>query len=320
MDLPHIDVSIIIPTYGRSTLLCEAIQSCTAQAPDLPLEIIVVDDCSPEPVEPAVRHLPVKLHRLSVNQGSSAARNVGVSLAQGRYLKFLDSDDVLVKGSLIREVALADAKAADIVISGWRDVVLHEDGTVSTRGIGVAPVFGSIADGLLAGFGVPTSAALYRRTTVANVLWDQQVEELNDWDYFVRAALVSRKIETSELIAYDWRSHRGERITTTMSVRKAVDAFYGILEKLIAVLDERGELNQPRRLRAAQYLYKELRRLYRCDPQDGKAMLERIRQLDPDFVPRDEERSGVFRAAGRLGLLSLALVAQSLMARRLMRN
>lgn len=313
MDRPRIDVSIIIPTYGRQTLLCEAIESCVTQATETALEIIVVDDGSPDSIEPVVRNLPVRFHRLDVNQGSSAARNVGISMARGRYLKFLDSDDVLLAGSLAAEVALADARNADIVICGWRNVDLYPDGSSLVTSTGIAPVFKNIADGLLAGFGVPTSAALYRRETVGGIRWDASLSKLNDWDYLVRAALASRSIESSSSIAYDWRSHAGERITTSASTLKAVKEFYQILETLIAALEDQGVFNQSRRQRAAQYLYKELRRLYRCDPKAGKAMLARIRQLDANFVPMDEEHSIIFRWAGRLGLLPTALAMQSLL-------
>jgi hypothetical protein len=148
------------------------------------------------------------------------------------------------------------------------------------------------------------------------VRWDPRLSKLYDWDYFVRAALSSRKIETLPHVAYDWCSHPGERITTSSSTARAVSEFYAILEKMISGLDARGCLTQARRRRAAQYLYKELRRRWVIDPAAGQATLQRIHELDPDFVPLHEERVMIFRLAARLGLLGLALKAYGVVARR----
>ena len=82
-----------------------------------------------------------------------------------------------------------------------------------------------------------------------------------------------------------------------------------ILNKLIDSLDSVGQLTEARKRRAAQYLYKELRGLYRFDRHHGRTELRRILSLDPDFVPMDEEHSVLFRAFGQASLLSPALEA-----------
>ncbi len=82
-------VSVIIPTYGRPTLLLDAIASVLAQQV-AGIEIIVVDDASPEPITVTGDHLR---HSISENRGSAAARNLGVSAATGDILAFLDDDD-----------------------------------------------------------------------------------------------------------------------------------------------------------------------------------------------------------------------------------
>lgn len=82
-------ISVIVPTYGRPQFLAEALASIRAQTYTR-WEAIVVDDCSPEPVEvpdwvTLVRHLR--------NQGLAAARNTGLSHAVGDLVTFLDDDD-----------------------------------------------------------------------------------------------------------------------------------------------------------------------------------------------------------------------------------
>lgn len=85
-------VSIIIPTYNRKTMLGSCLQSLIdLNYPKEKIEIIVVDDCSPEPVE--IGNLPmVKLIRMPQNSGPGAARNEAVRQAKGEIIAFLDDD------------------------------------------------------------------------------------------------------------------------------------------------------------------------------------------------------------------------------------
>jgi GT2 family glycosyltransferase len=87
-------VSVIIPTYNRYPLLCEAIDSVLAQT-DQDFELIVVDDGSTDDT-PAVRSTyGDRLHYVYQDRkGVSTARNRGVDLAKGEWICFLDSDDL----------------------------------------------------------------------------------------------------------------------------------------------------------------------------------------------------------------------------------
>lgn len=84
--------SVIIPSYGRPAYLEEAIGSVLTQTIG-DFEIIVVDDASPAivtvPNDPRIR-----LIRRPTNGGPAAARNTGVEHAIGRYITFLDDDDI----------------------------------------------------------------------------------------------------------------------------------------------------------------------------------------------------------------------------------
>lgn len=90
----EISLSIIIPTYNRPQLLPRAVKSALAQT-IADFEVLVVDDCSREPVS-----LPqdprLRIIRLPENKGGSAARNIGLREARGRWINFLDDDDELL--------------------------------------------------------------------------------------------------------------------------------------------------------------------------------------------------------------------------------
>ena len=93
MGMPK--VSIIIPTHNRPDMLAKAIESAVDQSLS-DLEVIVVDDGSSVPVDYEGEDERVRVHRHSIAQGVSAARNAGLSLANGEYIAFLDDDDTLL--------------------------------------------------------------------------------------------------------------------------------------------------------------------------------------------------------------------------------
>lgn len=88
-------VSVVIPTFARAAFLDDAIASVLAQT-HADIECLVVDDCSPEPVE--LRDDPrVRLVRLDRNQGPAMAKNAGAAEATGEFIAFLDDDDIMTQ-------------------------------------------------------------------------------------------------------------------------------------------------------------------------------------------------------------------------------
>lgn len=102
-------VSVIIPTYNRARFIEEAIKSVLAQDFE-DYEIIVVDDGSNDNTREIVKSFKNKKIRyfFQENKGRSKARNRAISLAQGQYLAFLDSDDVFLPGKLTKQVKCLD--------------------------------------------------------------------------------------------------------------------------------------------------------------------------------------------------------------------
>lgn len=87
-------ISIIIPVFNAERYLAEAIESVLMQSVK-PLEIIVVNDGSTDKSEKVANTFKNDIcYLLQENKGASAARNLGISLAKGSLLAFLDADDV----------------------------------------------------------------------------------------------------------------------------------------------------------------------------------------------------------------------------------
>jgi glycosyltransferase involved in cell wall biosynthesis len=110
-------VSVVVPTYNRSSRLGSTLQSALDQTLT-DIEVVVVDDASTDDTrsvatsfdDPRVRYL-----RHETNEGGAAARNTGIEAATGEYVAFLDDDDVWDPRKLERQRAYLDDKSDDWV-------------------------------------------------------------------------------------------------------------------------------------------------------------------------------------------------------------
>jgi hypothetical protein len=302
-------VDIIIPVYNREALVREAIESALRAAPDVSMEIVVVDDASTDGTWDALRAYDdprIRCVRMETNGGQSAARNRGLELSRATYVKFLDSDDVLAPGHMSAEVRAIESSGADIVVSGWSS---ESNGQIKTYD---APLFHEIVDDVLAGQAVPTSAALYARRP--DWRWDPALRKLDDWDYFCQAALGATQIVTLAGVSYVMREHAGARATNTSMLANARE-HHRILQKIEERLSGEGLLTNPRRRRLAQYFYKELRVLSLNDRAAFDTAAAHIRALDPSFQPRDEEQQQLMRILARLVGFRRAILLHSALKR-----
>jgi glycosyltransferase involved in cell wall biosynthesis len=188
--------SVVIPTYGRAELLREAVGSVLAQTVD-DLECLVVDDASPEPVatppDPRVRVI-----RRERNGGSAAARNTGLATARGRYVAFLDDDDLWTPDRL--EIATLGLRRAELALCFRAD---PEARTVDGR-ILEGLVSDTIADWLTPHLG----QTAVRRS--ACPMFDERFKGCEDVDWWIR---ISRTVAvaTETRVGCLVRAHGGIR-------------------------------------------------------------------------------------------------------------
>ncbi len=120
MKRPRPLLSVVIPTWNRAGLVCKAVASALAQAPDT-VEVIVVDDGSSDNTAGLLGQRfgsRITLLRHTHRAGVGAARNTGVRRANGELLAFLDSDDLWLPGKLAAELNVFERfPNADAVIS-----------------------------------------------------------------------------------------------------------------------------------------------------------------------------------------------------------
>lgn len=115
---PAPTVSICIPTYNRKGYLRETLDSILAQTYK-DYEIVIVDDGSTDGTVDMIKELRVPIvYYWQENSGDAAARNKLIELAQGKYISFIDSDDLLLPDAIERMVEVLEAEAEDVIAYG----------------------------------------------------------------------------------------------------------------------------------------------------------------------------------------------------------
>jgi len=186
--------NVIIPTYNRAKLVQEAVESVLHQTFD-DIEIIVVDDGSTDRTGEELRSRYDERVRYfyQANSGRSAARNRGIMASSGRYVLFLDSDDLLLPQALEHEVAYLDAHpAVDVVYTDG--YFCNEAGRNVARIAPARPTHcpdNLLEDLVISNVILACHSALVRRTALDAVgppYFDEALRGTEDEDLWIRLA------------------------------------------------------------------------------------------------------------------------------------
>ena len=120
-------VSIIVPVYRAQAYIAETIAMVRKQTYHN-WELILVDDASPDDSAKLIQSMideksteteRIRLIRKEKNEGAAKARNTGIALAQGRYIAFLDADDIWFPDKLEKELAFMKQKRAGFTFTAY---------------------------------------------------------------------------------------------------------------------------------------------------------------------------------------------------------
>jgi glycosyltransferase involved in cell wall biosynthesis len=205
VDSPR--TSVIITSFNYADYLPAAIASVLDQT-DRDFELLVVDDGSTDNSCALVRACADPRVRLLVqpHRGRGAARNTGMRAARGRYLAFLDADDVWVADKLARQCAILD-DCADVGIAYSRYGVIDAVGRVQSQGRSYfsPKPSGAILRHLLMGNVIGTPSTIcFRRQLIEdeNVLVDETGTYREDWHFFLLLAASCRVHYLPRTLAY----------------------------------------------------------------------------------------------------------------------
>jgi len=179
-------VSVIIPTFNRKPFLAEALRSVAAQG--FPgVECIVVDDGSTDGTAEMAADLPgIRLIR-QPNRGVSSARNAGIEAAAGRWIAFLDSDDLWMPQKLARQAGY-HRENPDAWISQTEEIWIRNGRRLNPRKKH-RKVGGWIFRECLPLCIVSPSAVMMKRDLFEQVgLFDESLPACEDYDLWLRVA------------------------------------------------------------------------------------------------------------------------------------
>lgn len=241
MSEPHSQtpiVSIVIPTFNRSAMLKEAVDSCLNQRL-ADIEIIIVDDGSTDATAQVVvsqMEGPRARARLQyfrqANQGAASARNYGLRVAAGQFVQFLDSDDLLGPAKIDKQVEVLLSEAgrdasccvclgrlvdrADVGVSGaGQRIGVHRNTAAElirelcTRQVHV----------------VQTAAPLWRREFLLGQQgWREDISLGDDLEYHARLLAAASDVRFVNEELFYVREHAGDRLSTVRPTVSAVES------------------------------------------------------------------------------------------------
>lgn len=193
-------VSIVVPTYNQRKYLKDCVMSILNQDYDN-YEILICDDGSTDQTPKLIKHLqkrfPSKIKYFKLKHTGSPAipRNVGMKNAKGYYIAFLDSDDIMNKLRIGKQVKLLEANhKIDIICS---NALMFNDDSKETK-----PYFNDLKEGFI------SLKQLFDRNLViqSTVLMKKEVMDIvgyyyerkkfyhEDYEYLLRALYLNQKI------------------------------------------------------------------------------------------------------------------------------
>lgn len=173
-------VTVIIPTYKRPYLVLRAIRSVFRQTHER-VEVLVVDDCSPDETKVVVQDIVdqrLRYLRHEVNKGLPAVRNTGIRAARGDYIAFLDDDDEWRGDKLAKQLAAIknfDAVACTAISTrNGHPMRVHKRTSITLE---------DLKRGSFSPSGLLVKAHVFQ-----DVLFDEKLRQGEDWDAFIRIA------------------------------------------------------------------------------------------------------------------------------------
>lgn len=222
LDTNDPEISVITPVYNGMPFLIET-ASCLAKQTFLNFEWVIVDDCSNDRTAEFILELAEKDNRvkplfLGENSGPIVARNKGMDLAKGRFVAFLDADDMWTSDKLEKQIAFM--KKWDIPLSYTSFRKIDSKGNIVSRF--KIPVPSRINySKLIESNCIPASSAMFDRLIVGEMRQDTDTPVSKD-DFFFWLEMLKRFGEARGMKEdlFRLRVHKGSITSNKLEMAK----------------------------------------------------------------------------------------------------
>ena len=237
--MDHEIVSVIMPAFNSEVYISEAIQSVVQQTyPHL--ELIVVDDGSTDKTreivdgymrgDSRIRYIHQK------NSGPAAARNRGIQAARGKYVAFLDSDDIWFLDKLEKQMDFITSHSGYVVYGGARYLWEKPGGFVESEDTKTFQNFDTIRENLEYLLFHPnltiTSTVLLEKSMLEKVKgFDTTLSSSEDDNLYFRLALHHKFFALNEAVFY--RRRHGNNVTRKLTRNRIIKNRYHAVEKFV---------------------------------------------------------------------------------------
>ena len=241
-------ISVIIPCFNYGALLPETVQSVQSQT-FTNWECIIVNDGSTDTTAEVAESLAACDPRIRLvqqkNAGPSVARNMGLRVARGQYLQFLDADDLLQPRKWERQAAYLDAHPEVAVVYGSAQYFSSAEkgggnALLASQEMYDSPRFEKLSKDILRALTtrnhLVVNAPLVRRSIAKQIGgFDPALRTMEDWDYWLRMLLASATFKYQ-----DWaQAHALVRIhpaSASQDQRRMVRGMLAVRQKLEPLL------------------------------------------------------------------------------------
>ena len=252
------DVSVIIPTYNRVSMLEEALASVFSQDFDGIVEIFVVDDNSSDGTSEIVRekYPNISLISLKQNLGAYGARNRAISLAKGRYLALLDSDDLWEKNYLETQLAALEGNERCLCVSAlviWNTV--EDQRETHFQKPNLKRYTSSLHQLLVASSFIctPSSVVFPRQVFTEVGLFDETYRLGGDKEFYIRCLLAGYSLIFTEIPTTILRVHDQGRAADFKNFEIKIKHKFAIADKFYPLVEKRVDIAPIERIYAEIY-------------------------------------------------------------------
>lgn len=267
-------VSIIIPSFNRAQLIGETLNSVLEQTYKN-WECIIIDDNSTDETVKVIHSFQEKDNRFKLiikpkvhKQGASISKNLGLKLAAGEYIQFLDSDDILNENKLEEQINLLLKESKHtIAICKWGNfnsldegisIYEHKD---DYRGFDNSKEYFDLI-GLQGGFYPCHNFLISRELINFSGYWNESLTINDDGEFFFRIILNAERIVFTDKTYVLYRSNSTDNLSVLNSESKALSLLnsWRIIEALF--ITKYSEVNSLYINKKKSSVYNEFKRIY----------------------------------------------------------